>query len=186
MSDEKDDEATLSGAGQVRLRPTFVVVASIDERAIGRVLRLDKASVIIGRDAAADFAINDERLSRRHASLTRDGNGFVMVDLKSLNGSYVNGRRWPSHRLQDGDSVRLGGTVFRFFDGQPRQRDDLVESMNHELNNATACVRGNLDYLAHVYRAGALVREEFEEILMDCTQSLERITAFVRDNTPGR
>ncbi len=181
-----DEDATLSGAGQVRLRPTIVVVACIDDRSVGRMLRLDKPSVVIGRDAAADFAINDERLSRRHASITRDDKGFVMLDLRSLNGSYVNGRRWPSHRLQDGDSVRLGGTVFRFFDGQPRLRDDLVDAMNHELNNATACVRGNLDYLAHAYRAGTLVREEFEEILMDCTQSLERIAAFVRDNTPGR
>ncbi len=175
------DEATLSGAEQVRVRPTFVVVASVDDAALGRVIKLKDGELVIGRDPSAGFSVTDERLSRRHASLRREGDDFVLVDLHSSNGTWVNGTRWPIYRLQDGDSVRMGGTVFRYFNGRARERDGFREAMSHELNNAVACLRGNLDFLALAYRGGTLTRAELDEILLDCGQSLTRITDFVRN-----
>ncbi|PZR16557.1 MAG: hypothetical protein DI536_05160 [Archangium gephyra] len=80
------------------------------------------------------------------------GNEYELVDQRSQNGSFVNGCRWPLYRLQDGDSVRVGGTTLRFFNSRPRTRDSLAEGIAHELNNAVASLSGNVDFLAAAYR----------------------------------
>lgn len=72
---------------------------------------------IIGRDRNAGIPFPDKRLSRRHALVQYIANeGFYLLDLKSTNGSYVNGE--PVRRpvlLRDGDRIRLGSLSFIFF-----------------------------------------------------------------------
>jgi pSer/pThr/pTyr-binding forkhead associated (FHA) protein len=72
---------------------------------------------VIGRDRRVGLAIQDKRLSRRHAMIQYvAGKGFYLVDLNSTNGSYVNSEpvRHPK-LLQDGDRIRLGSLSFIFF-----------------------------------------------------------------------
>ena len=52
--------------------------------------------------------ISDPKVSSFHARLDRSPQGFVLVDLKSRNGSFVNGQRIDSAQLDTGDEVRLG------------------------------------------------------------------------------
>lgn len=174
------DEATASGQAKAGSGPSLVVVSSVDKRAIGQVVLLDLLPVEIGRHHSADLSLNDEHVSRRHATVRRRGDEYELVDQRSQNGSFVNGCRWPLYRLQDGDSVRVGGTTLRFFNSRPRTRDSLAEGIAHELNNAVASLSGNVDFLAAAYRGGTLTREEFDEVMIDCSQSLARITDFVR------
>src|SRR3972149_3698419 len=47
----------------------------------------------IGREAGNDIIINDPQVSRHHARLTLQGNAYILEDLGSTNGSFVNGRR---------------------------------------------------------------------------------------------
>lgn len=72
---------------------------------------------IIGRDRKAGISFPDKRLSRRHALVQYVADeGFYLLDLKSTNGSYVNGE--PVCRpvlLRDGDRIRLGSLSFIFF-----------------------------------------------------------------------
>jgi lysophospholipase L1-like esterase len=59
-----------------------------------------------------DVVINDPQVSRRHASLTWDGSHFIIQDLGSANGTFVNGVRISEpHTLKDGDLLGLGGRV---------------------------------------------------------------------------
>ena len=64
--------------------------------------------VLLGRDAGCTVPLPAEDVSRRHARVTADGDGHLLADLGSTNGTFVNGRRITMHRLAAGDRVRLG------------------------------------------------------------------------------
>jgi hypothetical protein len=62
----------------------------------------------LGRHRNNDIVINDPKVSSFHARIDRSSEGFVLVDLKSRNGSFVNGKRISHGVLKTGDEVRLG------------------------------------------------------------------------------
>ncbi|WP_068433821.1 FHA domain-containing protein [Piscicoccus intestinalis] len=67
------------------------------------------AQVVIGRSADADIRIDDPEVSRRHAQLVATGpGGWVVSDLGSVNGTYVDGRRVTSADVGDGSVIALG------------------------------------------------------------------------------
>jgi len=74
----------------------------------------------IGRNRGAGLVLRDRALSRRHAVLLYlPQEGFHLVDLNSMNGTFVNGVRIQQRQLlQDGDRIRLGSTDFTFFVSQ--------------------------------------------------------------------
>ena len=76
----------------------------------------------LGRDEAADIVIDDPGVSRRHSEIrvTTDGPHLVtsIRDLNSTNGTFVNGERVSSQRLQDGDRLTIGRTSATFRAGR--------------------------------------------------------------------
>ncbi|HEV7656990.1 MAG TPA: FhaA domain-containing protein [Mycobacteriales bacterium] len=74
-------------------------------------MELHVGSNVIGRGQDADLRLPDTGVSRRHIDIRFDGNGAVLHDLGSTNGTTVNGHRAQSWQLQHGDVVRLGHTV---------------------------------------------------------------------------
>lgn len=74
------------------------------------------AITVLGRDTAADITLDDPGVSRRHAEIrvTHDGPHLVvgLRDLGSTNGTFVNGERITSQRLDDGDRVTMGRVSF--------------------------------------------------------------------------
>lgn len=68
----------------------------------------------VGRGDAADVKIDDNGLSRRHFTIVREGGEFVIRDLISRNGTWVEGDRRADAVLHDGDSIQAGNTRFRF------------------------------------------------------------------------
>jgi two-component system cell cycle response regulator len=85
------------------------------------------AMAVIGRAADCSVRIDDEALSRRHARIVREGGGFALEDMGSLNGCWVGGRRVDRTPLRDGDRVRLGGLVeLRFHVVTQDELDALV------------------------------------------------------------
>lgn len=71
---------------------------------------------VIGRAPGNAISINDDRASRQHAEIRKNGDGYVLADLKSGNGTYLNDEKLarPAH-LRDGDRIRVGSTEFQFF-----------------------------------------------------------------------
>lgn len=71
----------------------------------------------IGRNREAALPLRDRALSRRHAVILYvPQEGFYLVDLNSMNGSFVNGMRIRQRlRLKDGDRLRMGSLEFNFF-----------------------------------------------------------------------
>ena len=73
---------------------------------------LTRAEVVIGRDPSVDLTISSPAVSRRHARLLREGNGYVLEDLGSSNGTYLNNEKLTGRRtLKSGDQIRLGQAV---------------------------------------------------------------------------
>ena len=73
----------------------------------------------IGRDLRFDIRPRDVEISRQHAAITFDGSGFVVRDIGSTNGTFVNEERvGGERRLHDGDIVRVGRTSMRFEYGE--------------------------------------------------------------------
>jgi hypothetical protein len=62
----------------------------------------------LGRHRNNDIVVTDPKVSSFHARLDRSPDGFVLVDLNSRNGSWVNGQRYPSVLLRTGDEIRVG------------------------------------------------------------------------------
>jgi ABC transport system ATP-binding/permease protein len=86
----------------------------------GQVFELNRAALIIGRDPASEIVIDGSGVSRRHAQLTVEAGGVVIIDLGSSNGTYVNGQRIQGpHRLAAGDTLGLGHSIELSFDGPP-------------------------------------------------------------------
>lgn len=83
----------------------------------GTVFPLEGEQLIIGRDPANAIVINDPEVSRRHARLTLQGGRYVLEDLGSTNGTFVNGRRLTGpYVLKTGDVVSLGETITLVFE----------------------------------------------------------------------
>jgi hypothetical protein len=69
---------------------------------------LTRDTYTIGRHRNNDIVISDPKVSSFHARIDRTSEGFVLVDLKSRNGSFVNGKRMEQGPLKTGDEVRMG------------------------------------------------------------------------------
>jgi pSer/pThr/pTyr-binding forkhead associated (FHA) protein len=80
----------------------------------GRRVRLGEDPATLGRNADCTVTLADPRASRRHAEITATGDGFVVADLGSMNGTLVNGVPVKEHVLHDGDQIAIGATVMRF------------------------------------------------------------------------
>lgn len=81
---------------------------------------LEREEVILGRALEADVRINDTKVSRRHAQITtvldkRTGEkNYVLNDLHSRNGTFLNSQKIVQETLQNGDKITIGEHLFRF------------------------------------------------------------------------
>ncbi len=78
----------------------------------GEVLPATGAEVTLGRDPASGICVADRSLSRTHCVLAFEGGGWVIRDLGSANGTFVNGIQIQQQALRDGDQIRAGESVF--------------------------------------------------------------------------
>ena len=107
------------GVGQFRV--TSEIVEAPGGAAVGSLVTADGRRIVIGEDPVTigrlpecDVAVGDPNVSRRHAEIRRQGNGFVVIDLGSTNGTRVNGAGVKQRPLADGDQITVGGTTVRF------------------------------------------------------------------------
>ena len=83
----------------------------------GKTFSIEKNEVFIGRDIANDVLINDAEVSRRHARISIQAGNYVIEDLGSTNGTFVNGQKLVGPRvLRVGDTVMFGENVSLTFE----------------------------------------------------------------------
>jgi pSer/pThr/pTyr-binding forkhead associated (FHA) protein len=81
-----------------------------------RLVRLEREITRIGRGLAADLRLDENSVSRRHALLVDGPSGPRILDDRSSNGTFVNGRRVEQADLSDGDVIVLGRVVLRYLE----------------------------------------------------------------------
>ncbi len=83
----------------------------------GKIFDLGKNELTIGRDISNDIVISDVEVSRKHARLMVQAGGFVLEDMGSTNGTFVNGQRLVGpYGLRGGETIMLGENVSLTFE----------------------------------------------------------------------
>ncbi|HEX9386163.1 MAG TPA: FHA domain-containing protein [Anaerolineales bacterium] len=90
---------------------------------------LTKAVINIGRRLENDLVIDDPRVSRNHAQLRAIQGHYVLFDLSSTGGTFVNGSRVSETIIYPNDSISLGGVILTFNQDNPPPRPDLVDTV---------------------------------------------------------
>jgi len=81
------------------------------------VFELTKEVTLFGRDVTSDIVLGDTEVSRQHARITHTAGGYVVEDLGSTNGTFINGERLMAPRvLNPGDLIGFGEDVTLTFD----------------------------------------------------------------------
>jgi len=93
---------------------------------LGRRIALGKKPMTIGRSSKSDVQIDQESVSRTHARIWFDKKQFMVEDIKSTNGTYVNDNPVEKSSLRDGDQLKIGRTIFKFITG------NNIETQYHE------------------------------------------------------
>jgi two-component system, cell cycle response regulator len=126
-----DDETTTTGPIFEAMDPAtrrtlggeaIVVVLYPPDANPGRRFALSRTDHQVGRRPDLDVPIELDSVSRRHARFVKDGESWVIEDLGSTNGTYVNDERVEKRQLRDGDIVRFGEGVVKFLAGSNIER----------------------------------------------------------------
>jgi hypothetical protein len=93
------------------MQPTLTVLSG---PLAGRLVPLGPEGLGIGRHAGNGLQVNDAAASRHHCAIEPAEGGFLLRDLGSRQGTFVNGRPVHERLLEDGDLIAVGGTLFLF------------------------------------------------------------------------
>jgi len=108
------DPVVFSPRPMVTMRRSPRIVRLTERPGAPNTVALDRDVVSIGRGSDRSVCLQDRACSRHHAEIQRRGARFILRDLASANGTWVNGKRVVETNLEDGDELRIGATLFRF------------------------------------------------------------------------
>ena len=115
-------------------------IAAITGKLEDTVISMNDGPVVIGRQAGATLKIGNASVSRRHAVIEKEGDRFVIADLGSRNGTFVNDMPVRRRELQHGDRVRIGESQFFFLyeDTDEAQRTSEIRFDDSEVVSGAA------------------------------------------------
>jgi two-component system cell cycle response regulator len=97
---------------------------------LGRMFRIEEAETVVGRAAEATIRLEDDGVSRRHARIVHVDGEIWVEDLKSANGTLVNGQAVERRVLRDGDKIQMGSTTILKFTYSDRLEEDFQKKMH--------------------------------------------------------
>jgi transcriptional regulator with GAF, ATPase, and Fis domain len=134
-------------------------LAAISGKLKGAIFALNEESLVIGRETAAHLCIPDASVSRRHSKIEKNDAGFVLSDLESLNGTFVNDVPVKSRLLEHGDRVRIGDSQFLFL---MHEGDATSKSSDVRLDEAKVL-------------SGSTVQIRFDDAIYQMTRDLSAL-----------
>jgi adenylate cyclase len=101
---------------------------------------LNKDVINIGKLQSNDLHINDNSISRKHCQLVKTESSFILTDLESTNGTYLNGKKTDKAELEEGDTITIGRSIFNFlsvskkesYNDQDNQKISMVVPLTDE------------------------------------------------------
>ena len=119
-------------------------LAAISGRLKGGIFNVNDSGTIIGRETSANLCIAESAVSRRHSLVAKRDDDYVITDLDSLNGTFVNDVPVKTRVLQHGDRVRIGESQFLFLlhEGEASSKSSQIRlDENQVLSGSTVQVR---------------------------------------------
>jgi signal transduction histidine kinase len=105
-----------------------------------------EGETVVGRSPVCAIRLSGTGISRKHASLLFDGERWVLTDLSSQNGTFVNGRRVQVHSLQDGDLIQVGQVNLKYLDvEEPEVSASLSETQVVSVPDLPEDIREQMD-----------------------------------------
>ncbi|TWU06247.1 GGDEF domain-containing protein [Stieleria varia] len=115
-------DTSIGGAGNRECCLVQIYPADV----VDGMMLLSDHTLVMGRDGRCELILPDHSVSRKHAELIRGEDGYMIRDLASTNGTFVNGQAIDQHLLASGDTIRLGSFLFKYLSA------GSVESQYHE------------------------------------------------------
>jgi EAL domain-containing protein (putative c-di-GMP-specific phosphodiesterase class I) len=128
-------------------------------------VNLERLPFTVGRNESCDYQILSSRVSREHAEFVREGGILRVRDLKSTNGTFVNGQRIEEHRLTDGDLVVIADVHFSF---HTNREDSVRKTVTQVMDHQPAAGEREEDAVADLIHA---VRRMNETLLHRATRN---------------
>ncbi len=123
MADKETDPrvtvhaTSIMPAAPVTVDPNTACLVVIYGAELGKRIPLHAGELECGRSVQTGIPLDDDAVSRRHARFAWTGSSFIVNDLGSTNGTFVNDASVRERTLRDGDQVKIGRTIFKFICG---------------------------------------------------------------------
>ncbi len=125
MDDRQDSPGAPEGeaGGEVEIpEEAFIIIDGF------KVIPLNQAVINIGRRVENTLVFEDQRVSRFHAQIRAINGRYVLFDLESTTGTFINGQRTTQGILYPGDVISLGGVNLIYGQQNPPPRPDLKDT----------------------------------------------------------
>lgn len=119
------DAVRTSDSAKLKVETAHLIVSSGGKQLAE--IALNRPRMVLGRDAGCDISLDSTYLSRFQNLFMQTNTGWIIIDLNSTNGCFVNGRRVREHKLRDGDFISVGHHQLKFSVHGTRQR--LIKRM---------------------------------------------------------
>jgi pSer/pThr/pTyr-binding forkhead associated (FHA) protein len=96
-------------------------------------LELTKNSITIGRSPEVDISLADKMVSRIHCGISFWDDSYFVRDFKSRNGTFLNDRQVDVARLNPGDRIRVGDTIFLVEAHTRKGADTVIQEVRDEM-----------------------------------------------------
>lgn len=107
--------------------PSLFVISGRDQ---GTRFQLDEAVHTVGRTQSNSVRLHDTEVSREHAEFVRRGNAYILRDLSSSNGTYVNGQPTIERELVSGDQLQFGRSTLLYTGFVENSLEDIADQVN--------------------------------------------------------
>jgi Nif-specific regulatory protein len=165
-------------------------IAAITGKLEDTVISMTDGPILIGRQAGATLKIGNASVSRRHAIIERDGERFVIADLGSRNGTFVNDVPVRRRELQHGDRVRIGDSQFFFLyeDTEEPARTSEIRFDESEITSGATVRRTYADALGLMARDLAALLKVTTSInaIFDLEELQERLLELIFEVVPAK
>ena len=131
---------------------------------------LERGTIVLGRGDDCDITVLDQSVSRRHARFDLDVDGYVVTDLESTNGTFVNDTPAKNTPLTDGDYLRVGNCLYRFLAGgnvEAEYHEELYRLAIHDALTGLYNKRYLMDYLQREIDRSARYNRPLSLVLFD-------------------
>jgi signal transduction histidine kinase/CheY-like chemotaxis protein len=150
------------------------------------------SEIELGRGSGSPIELLDDGVSRRHARVSRSGSGYMIEDLGSRNGTFVNGERIEQSELNFGDKIAVGSRTVLLFANRDRFEDQRIQAQKlqalgqlsggiaHDFNNLLGVVLANTTHLQGLQKQHAVEEAGLRAALDDIETAARRAVDLTR------